>query len=104
MQRCEFATTRVQALLAKLERDGVNVAVIGSLARGQFSAHSDVDLLVRGPLDPASRTRIERTVADAFRGASIPYDLIFATDVTAERLVEFENDLIEASRICEVSA
>ena len=73
---------------------GIAVEVIGSLARGDFRAHSDVDLLVRAPIDPHRRHAVERLVADAMRPSGIAYDLIFEDDLEQDRLQEFLRDVV----------
>jgi predicted nucleotidyltransferase len=92
-RRLATAVVRVEPLLRELHLDGIDIVVIGSLARGEFKSHSDVDFLVRGALDTQGRAQVERAVAAAMRGSGIPYDLIYAADLTAERLKEFERDL-----------
>ena len=77
-----------------MQRDGIDVVVVGSLTRKQFGSHSDVDFLVRGDLDTPKRVRVERAVAAEMRGSGISYDLIYAVDLTPERLKEFERDLV----------
>ena len=86
------AVARVDPLLRDLHLGGINVVVIGSLARREFKSHSDVDFLVRGALD--TRAKVERAVAAAMRESGISYDLIYAADLTPERLEEFERDLV----------
>ena len=93
-RRRATAVARVEPLLRGLRSDGFDVAVIGSLARREFKPHSDVDLLVRGNLDTQGRATVERAVAAAMRGSGISYDLIYANDLTPERLKEFERDLV----------
>lgn len=93
-RRRAAAVARVDPLLRELRSDGIDVVVIGSLARKQFGSHSDVDFLVRGDLDTARRVRVERAVAAAMRGSGISYDLIYAVDLTPERLNELERDLV----------
>ena len=93
-RRRQIAVTSVAHLTDQLRRDGVDVVVVGSLATGKFRAHSDVDLLVRSDVDRSLRARIERIVAQSMRGTGIPYDLIFAVDLTADRLKELERDLV----------
>jgi predicted nucleotidyltransferase len=100
-QRLETAVARVDPLLRDLRSEGFDIVVIGSLARQEFRAHSDVDLLVRGKLDTPSRARVERAAAAAMRGSGIPYDLIYATDLSLERLKEFERDLVQLPGIRE---
>lgn len=95
------AVARVDPLLRDLHQAGVDIVVIGSLARGEFRSHSDVDFLVRSGLDTPGRARVERAVAAAMHGSGISYDLIYAADLTPERLKEFERDLVQAPGICE---
>lgn len=70
------------------------MSVVGSLARDRFRVHSDVDLLVHGSIDPRRRSMIERLVADHFRGTDIPYDLIFASDISPDRVQELLDDCV----------
>lgn len=77
-------------IVSDLEAQGREVAVIGSLASGRFRLHSDIDLLVRSPVDPAGRAAVERAVAAVMRGTGIPYDLIFACDLTEPQRAAFE--------------
>jgi predicted nucleotidyltransferase len=93
-RRRATAVARVDPLLHDLHLDGVDIVVIGSLARREFKSHSDVDFLVRGGLDTQARAKVERAVAAAMRGSGISYDLIYAADLTPERLKEFERDLV----------
>jgi predicted nucleotidyltransferase len=88
------AVTRVDPLLRGLHLEGIDIVVIGSLARQEFKSHSDVDFLVRGGADSSGRAKVERAVAAAMRGSGISYDLIYAADLTPERLKEFERDLV----------
>lgn len=101
-RRRETALSCVSKLVHALE--GESIDVIGSLASGAFKSHSDVDLLVRGKLDPERRARIERAAANAFRGSGLPYDLIFVADLTPEQAKEFEHDAVEASCLCKALA
>jgi predicted nucleotidyltransferase len=93
-RRRATAVARVEPLLRGLRSDGFDLVVIGSLARREFKSHSDVDFLVRGNLDTRGRAKVERAVAAAMRGSGISYDLIYANDLTPERLKEFERDLV----------
>ena len=93
-RRRATAVARVDPLLRDLRRGGINVVVIGSLARREFKSHSDVDFLVRGGLVTQARAKVERAVAAAMRESGISYDLIYAADLTPERLEEFERDLV----------
>ncbi|WP_348633599.1 nucleotidyltransferase domain-containing protein [Rhizobium sp. BK251] len=86
-RRSEFQMNRMEALTAKrgqtrheraseavarsaCRRQGWNeITVIGSLAKGDFRSHSDVDLLVRGPIELKLRRLIERLVAGNMRSS-----------------------------------
>jgi predicted nucleotidyltransferase len=96
-RRRATAFARVDPLLRDLRLDGIDIVVIGSLARREFKSHSDVDFLVRGRLDTPALAKVERAVAAAMRGSGIPYDLIYAADLTPERLKKLERDLVQAS-------
>ena len=100
-RRRATAIGRVDPLLHDLRADGHDVVLVGSLARREFKSHSDVDLLVRDSLDTPGRAKIERAVAAAMRGTGISYDLIYAADLSPERLKEFERDLVPASGLRE---
>lgn len=91
-QRRKVAQGCVSRLLREAEGCGVEISVVGSLSRHRFRLHSDVDLLVHGRTDPARRAMIERLVADHLRGTGLPYDLIFASDISPERVQELLND------------
>ena len=93
-RRRATAIARLSPLLRDLRSAGFDLVVIGSLARREFKSHSDVDFLVRGPLNTSGRSKVERAVASAMRGSGIAYDMIYATDLTPERLKEFERDLV----------
>ena len=86
--RKRTAVACVAAILADADRNGVRISVVGSLAKGGFRLHSDVDLLVHGETTPSRRTLVERLVADRLRGTGLPYDLIFASDISPEKARE----------------
>ena len=91
-ERRNIAQRCVSRLVRDAEGRGVEISVFGSLAKGRFHLHSDIDLLVHGRTDPARRAMVERLVADHLRGAGIPYDLIFASDIPAGRVQELLHD------------
>ena len=91
-RRRATAVARVLPLLHDLRSEGFDLVVIGSLARQEFKSHSDVDFLVRGSLDTHGRAKVERAVAAGMRNSNISYDLVYAADLTTERLEEFERD------------
>jgi predicted nucleotidyltransferase len=92
--RHELASAAVARILHDAANEGIGITLVGSLARGDFRSHSDVDLLVRGPANPKRRLLVERLVANVMRGSDIPYDLIFEDDLTEDRLQELLNDIV----------
>ena len=92
--RFDLATAAVAGILKDAASEDIEITLIGSLARGDFRSHSDVDLLVRGPVNARRRLLVERLVANGMRGADIPYDLIFEDDLTEDRLQEFLNGIV----------
>ncbi|MER8400042.1 nucleotidyltransferase domain-containing protein [Mesorhizobium sp. M1348] len=92
--RRKTAQACVSRILRNAKARGVDISIVGSLAKDRFRVHSDVDLLVHGSTDPAHRAMVERLVADQLRGTNIPYDLIFASDVSSERVQELLDDSV----------
>lgn len=92
--RHALASEAVARILRDANDEGIDITLIGSLARADFRAHSDVDVLVRGRITRKLRLTVERLVADGMRGSDIPYDLIFEDDLTEDRLQEILNDII----------
>lgn len=87
-QRRHLALNLARRVTDAAAHQGIGIDLIGSLARGDFGLHSDVDLFVHGDTDPSRRVQVERLVANAFRGAEIPYDIVYAADLTAARARE----------------
>jgi len=76
--RALTARAAAVAALRRLRGRGVRAAVFGSLAKGRFDLHSDVDFLVL-ECPPALRYRIEADVEDCMRG--IPFDVAYADEM-----------------------
>jgi predicted nucleotidyltransferase len=93
-ERRRTAQFCVSRIIESARGRGIDISVVGSLAKDLFRVHSDIDLLVHGRTDPARRAMIEHLVADHLRGMDIPYDLIFASDISPERAQEFLNDCV----------
>lgn len=93
-RRRALALACVERVLDAAADHGIDISVVGSLARDRFRLHSDVDLLVHGDTDPARRMLVERLVADQFRDTHIPYDLIFASDLKPDRVREILHDAV----------
>jgi predicted nucleotidyltransferase len=91
------ALQRVDAIIAAAQETGFQITLVGSLARSEFSIHSDVDLLVRGDLSPEDRLKAEQLVAGHLRGTDLPYDLLFEPDLTEDRIQELLADALQTS-------
>jgi predicted nucleotidyltransferase len=92
--RRAIAADCARLALQGLNRAGIDARVVGSLATGKFAAHSDVDFLVGSPVaTPDRRALVERIVADCMRRSGLPYDVIYASDLTPERLGEILGDI-----------
>ena len=77
VRRREAARLALSALEA-LERSGIEAVVVGSLARGRFLGHSDVDLFVEnryGVAPEAVVAIVERAMGD------FPFDVLFGDRV-----------------------
>lgn len=82
----------LRAIASRLlaEDQGVeSVELFGSLARGDYGARSDADVLVR-LRDPRSDRPAERipTYLASFLGASVPVDVLPLTTLELQRLVD----------------
>ncbi|MGE6743531.1 nucleotidyltransferase domain-containing protein [Allorhizobium pseudoryzae] len=92
--RQEQADESVARILEDARRHGLDLLVVGSLGKGDFRLHSDVDLLVRGAITPARRALAERLVAQHLRHTGLPYDLLFEADLSPDRLADLLHDLV----------
>jgi predicted nucleotidyltransferase len=82
-ERAALARAESEAALSALRQRHVTAMLIGSLARGRFLLHSDVDLLVQDRAG-LSDAEVHDVVSDHIR--SVPFDLIFADRVRPEVL------------------
>jgi predicted nucleotidyltransferase len=89
------ALQRVAAIIEAASKIGLDITLVGSLARSDFRIHSDIDLIVRGELSPDRRLEAERLVAEHLRGTDLPYDLLFETDLTEDRIRELLADALQ---------
>lgn len=62
----------------------LRILVFGSAARGDFGAHSDVDVLVVMP-DGVHRRRTAQLLYRRIRGVGIPFDILVATPTDLNR-------------------
>ncbi len=75
------------AIKSELEAVGVEPRLFGSLAKGDFRSHSDIDLMVRLGDSGMSRSAVDRIVSKASQ--KIPVDLFFEEDLTQSDLETF---------------
>lgn len=87
-ERLKAAHDITSEIIEAARLQGVELQVVGSLAKNDFRLHSDIDILVRGDSSPETRAFVERLVADKLRSTDIPYDLIYECDITNDRLEE----------------
>ena len=94
--RAREARARVLAAraLRRLAERGVEARVIGSLARGDFLLHSDVDLLVlRCPAE--LRYGIEGLVEETLEG--LPFDVVYLDELAPTRRAVLEREGLRTS-------
>ena len=90
------AVQSAQAATAALTALGVRATVTGSLARGEFGLHSDIDLLVTA-CPRHLKYAIEGVVEDVLGG--LPFDVIYLDELPAWKLARFTADAVEASQL-----
>jgi predicted nucleotidyltransferase len=83
--RREKASAEANIALSHLRALGVEIGVIGSLAKGTFKRHSDVDFLVKD-LGPLSDTEIFCALSDAMK--SVPFDMVLLNHASPDFLPE----------------
>lgn len=78
LARRKAALAAAALVLDELATHGIEAVVVGSLAKGPFLAHSDVDFLMLGELTAEQCLEAERIISRHMRAAGLPYDIIFA--------------------------
>ena len=81
------------AALEALERQGIVASVIGSLAKGRFSAFSDVDFVIHGNWDETSRAYT--VIEDIF--GEMPFDVVCFDALREHEINQFMDGAIDAS-------
>jgi predicted nucleotidyltransferase len=76
-----LVTPQVDLALWQLRKAGVQGDVVGSMARGEFRSHSDVDFLVseKGSL---SEVEVFNLIAENVK--AIPFDIVFAEQLSMQ--------------------
>lgn len=85
--RREVALAAWHAIKAELEGVGLELTLFGSLAKGGFSTHSDIDVIVKLGDSGISRSAVDRMIRKVSR--DIPVDLLFVEDLTQSDLKTF---------------
>ena len=85
--RREVALAAWHAIKSELEALGLELTLFGSLAKGGFSAHSDIDVIVQLGDSGISRSAVDRMVRSV--SGDIPVDLFFVEDLTQSDLKTF---------------
>ncbi|MFG6664797.1 nucleotidyltransferase family protein [Sulfitobacter sp. 916] len=85
--RHEAALSAWHVIKSELQAAGLEAKLFGSLAKGDFRTHSDIDLMVRLGDSGMSRSAVERIVNEA--SPDIPVDLLFEEDLTQSDLETF---------------
>ncbi|MFG6573529.1 nucleotidyltransferase domain-containing protein [Sulfitobacter sp. 1A13353] len=85
--RRKKALVALGSIKSELEALGLESTLFGSLAKGGFMNHSDIDLMVRLGDSGMSRSAVERIVNRA--SPDIPVDLFFEEDLTEADLKTF---------------
>lgn len=78
-ERRRLAVERARKVLDQLAERGVEAAVVGSLARGDFGRHSDVDFLVLSTGGLEDPYLVDDWVADIM--GEMPFDVIYWQEV-----------------------
>jgi predicted nucleotidyltransferase len=92
-ERRALATMHALDALERLDRLGIRAWVIGSLAKGGFGIHSDVDILVDAPRDREDEVC---EVAEEAMG-DFPFHLVFLGRVGEDALPFFTEGVLDSS-------
>jgi predicted nucleotidyltransferase len=90
------AVIGAKSAVAALAELGVTAVVTGSLARGNFNVHSDVDLLVTS-CPRRLKYAIEGIVEDAVGG--MPFDVIYLEEIPPWKVARFTEGAIDSSEL-----
>jgi predicted nucleotidyltransferase len=93
-RQAEAALLAASALLA-LRSSGMPSWVVGSLARGEFRQHSDIDILIDVP--PPRKTEALRLCLDHLHG--FPSSIVFKDDVPPDALAALLQEAADEPRL-----
>ena len=89
--RLQAATSAWKRIHSALTLAGIDHRLFGSLKKGDFREHSDIDLMILGKLSPDCRQKARKIAEEAAAEAKIGLDLIFEQDLsesTVEAILE----------------
>lgn len=89
--RLQAATSAWKRIHSALTRTGIDHRLFGSLEKGDFREHSDIDLMILGNLSPDCRQKARKIAEEAAAEAEIGLDLFFEQDLsesTVEAILE----------------
>jgi predicted nucleotidyltransferase len=92
-ERRSLATRLALRALQDLERQGIRAWIVGSLAKGSFSPHSDVDFVVDCP--PEAEYEVFRAIERAM--GAFPFHMIPYGRVVADTLPLLMEGALDAS-------
>jgi predicted nucleotidyltransferase len=93
-EKAVAARSAARRAIERLRERGVAARLVGSLARGDFLPHSDVDLLIVA-CPPGLRYGIEGLVEESLEGG--PFDVIYLDEVPPERRARLLAEAVDAS-------
>ena len=96
-ERCRDALHRASLALDALAGLGIEARLVGSLARGGFARHSDIDILILA-CPPDWRYRLECVVEDDVGG--FPFDVIYLDEVKPHRRERLIMEARDAPDLC----
>ncbi|UWQ74423.1 nucleotidyltransferase domain-containing protein [Leisingera sp. M658] len=76
-----------QTIHAQLAGKGIEHELFGSLAKGDFREHSDIDLMILGKLTWEERAMVRRIAEDTASNAQVALDLFFAEDFNEKKIL-----------------
>ena len=91
-----LAIMRARAAVSALALLGVRACVTGSLARGRFGIHSDIDFLVTS-CPRSLKYAIEGIVEEALEG--MPFEVIYLDEIPAWKVARFTEGAVDASEL-----
>jgi predicted nucleotidyltransferase len=87
------AIAGARAAVDMMKEKGVSALVIGSLAKGHFGAHSDVDFLLTS-CPREYKYAIEAKVEDIM--GDLPFDVVYLEEIPKDRMERFISGAVDA--------